>query len=388
MIYTPGCLLNPQKEFEQLNFCLKTAHIGIWEASLSKTSLEFYSLKWDEQIRDMHGIPQAQEVAPLEWYCQNIHPDDKLFLRENVSLFLEKKHPSQTMTSVYRTRWPNGEIHSIEIYASFEDLGPNEDNLFLRGIAKDITQDIQKQKLLEDQKNYILTASRMALLADISAGIAHEINNPLTVIQARSFQLTQMVDHGNLDPVKIKSAAESISKTGDKIAKIIQSLRSFAREKETEPLDTLNVAQLIQETLDFCKVRFYKHGIDIRLGDIPENLEFECHLLQIEEALLNIFNNAHDAISKLQEKWILIEAFDKETNIEIHVTDSGNGIADDIADKIMLPFFTTKKIDKGIGLGLSITAEIINKHHGTFFLDRTADHTKFLIRIPKVQPAE
>lgn len=290
------------------------------------------------------------------------------------------------MTHVYRVRWANEEIHHIEIYASLEDLGPNENKVSIYGVAKDITQDILKQKLIEDQKNHLLSAAHMAVLGEISSGIAHEINNPLTVIQARSFQLTQMAEHGNLDTAKIKSAAESISKTGDKIAKIVKSFRAFAQGHENEPIDSVNVKQLIRETLDFCKTRFSNHGIEIRLGDIPEDLEFECRLIQIEEALLNIFNNAHDAIAALQDKWILIEALDKEAHIEIQITDSGKGIPSTIADNMMLPFFTTKEIGKGMGLGLSITAEIINKHHGVFFLDPTNAHTKFVIRIPKLQP--
>ncbi|MGZ3749283.1 MAG: PAS domain-containing sensor histidine kinase [Pseudobdellovibrionaceae bacterium] len=369
---------------------------------MTKDSLQLCDLKWDEQIHRMQGVPPGQEIIPWEWCCQNIHPDDILHLQRNLRFCIEisalesskkslgkdliKKSPTKTLNQVYRTRWPNGEIHSIELHASIVVPESDENKIFVYGLAKDITQDLLKQKLLEDQKNYILAASRMAVLGEVSSGIAHEINNPLTVIQARSFQLMQMAEQGNLDPVKIKSAAESISKTGDKIAKIIQSLRAFSGERENEPFDILNVNQLIQETLDFCKARFYNHGIDIRLGDIPEDLEFECCLVQIEEALLNIFNNAHDAISSLRSKWILIEAFDKGSDVEIHITDSGNGISDEVADKIMLPFFTTKKIDKGIGLGLSITAEIINKHHGSIFLDRTHAHTKFVLRIPKVQP--
>jgi len=371
---------------DHLNLCLKTARMGVWEAVLLKNPSVPSEIKWDCEVRQMHGVPENQEVVPLDWFFKHVHPDDNKPLAEAYQRFFIPNSIKGPISFTYRIVWPNGEVHYIQMHASIAPQASTESQVKVYGIAKDITQEVLKQKVIDDQKNRLLSTSRMAVLGEISGGIAHEINNPLTVIQARSFQLLQMAENNNLDAAKIKSAAESISKTGDKIAKIVKSLRAFAQGQENEPVDTINVRELVQETLDFCKVRFYNHGIDIRIGDIPEHLDFECRLIQIEEALLNIFNNAHDAVATMGEKWILIEAFDKEPMIEIHVTDSGPGIPDRIADKMMLPFFTTKEIGKGMGLGLSIVAEILAKHHGVIFLDRTSVNTKFVIRLPKHQP--
>jgi C4-dicarboxylate-specific signal transduction histidine kinase len=375
------------KALDHLNLCLKTARMGVWESTLSKEPLVGSDVKWDSEVRSMHGMPEDHNGDPMEWYFKYLHPDDLASVRERVSLLFE--NPSSSTKKIYsftyRFRWPNGELHYIEMHASVEGLLSDE-RIKLYGVARDITQDVLRQKLIEDQKNRLLNASRMAVLGEISGGIAHEINNPLTVIQARSFQLQQMCESGRLDAAKIKSAAESISKTGDKIAKIIKSLRAFAQGQENEPVDKINLYELIQETLDFCRVRFYNHGIDVRVGPIPENLEFECRLVQIEEALLSIFNNAHDAIIGLSEKWILIEAFDCGHDVEIRITDSGQGICESIADKMMLPFFSTKEIGKGMGLGLCIASELINKHHGTLSYDRASQNTRFVISIPKKQP--
>ncbi|RYZ65582.1 MAG: GHKL domain-containing protein, partial [Proteobacteria bacterium] len=187
------------------------------------------------------------------------------------------------------------------------------------------------------------------------------------------------------DAAKVKSAAESISKTGDKIAKIVKSLRAFAHSQDNVPMDTISVHELVQETLDFCKVRFYNHGIDIQVGQIPDDLEIQCRLIQIEEVLLNLFNNAHDAILELPERWIIVEAFDRGANVHIQITDSGNGIPEKVADSMMMPFFTTKTMGRGLGLGLSIVTDIVEKHHGQIFLDRTHSNTRFVVSLPKVQ---
>ncbi|MBK9322253.1 MAG: hypothetical protein IPM97_04760 [Bdellovibrionaceae bacterium] len=236
-----------------------------------------------------------------------------------------------------------------------------------------------------EQRQQLLSASRMAILAEVSAGIAHEINNPLTIIHARSFQLMQMVEQGDFDPAKAKSSIDSIAQTADKIAKLVRSLRSFAQYPESVPVDSVNVRDLIQQTLDFCKSRFHHQNIAVRLGNIPANLEFECRLTQIEEAMLNIFNNAYDAVFSLAEKWMSIEAFDLGASVEIHITDSGSGIPEEVAQNIMNPFFTTKEMGHGIGLGLSIAADIIERHHGHIRLDRSTPHTKFILHFPKRQ---
>lgn len=360
--------------------------MGIWQSLLTRNPFGPRDVRWDHEVRRMHGMPEGDTSDPMEWFYKHAHPDDISTLSDAHRNFIENKNCTGTLDFSYRIRWPNGEVRYIEMHAIAENPEANSPEVKLYGVAKDVTQEVLKQRFIDDQKNRLLSTSRMAVLGELSGGIAHEINNPLTVIQARSFQLLQMAEHGQLDAAKIKSAADSISKTGDKIAKIIKSLRAFAHGQDDEPVDLINVHLLIEETLDFCKVRFYNHGIDIRIGDIPKDLEFECHLVQIEEALLNLFNNAHDAIAALTEKWILIEAFDKGDDIEIHVTDSGHGIPESIADAMMLPFFSTKEIGRGSGLGLCIVSEIITKHHGQFHLDRASAHTKFVIRLPKFQP--
>jgi len=381
--------MTDNKALEHLNRCLKTARMGTWESSFrigSSDPLEA-EITWNSQVRAMHAMPEDYQGSILEWFKKHVHPEDFPKLVEaSQNIFLPQDGENNQITFAYRFIWPNGEVRHIEMNGSF-DFNPADPTLVkVYGISRDITQDVQHTKLIEDQKNRLLSASRMAVLGEISGGIAHEINNPLTVIQARSFQLQQMCDLGNLDSAKIKSAAESISKTADKIAKIVKSLRAFAQGQVNEPLDKISVQELIKETLDFRKVRFYNHGIDVRLGEIPENLEFECHLIQIEEALLSLFNNAHDAAVEQTEKWISINVHDMEKDIEIHITDSGRGIPEEIADKMMLPFFTTKVIGKGMGLGLCIAAEIISKHHGSLTYDRTCPHTRFVIRMPKTQP--
>lgn len=256
------------------------------------------------------------------------------------------------------------------------------------GVAWDSTEEIQTEMQMAEAKAKMISSTKMAALGEMSGGIAHEINNPLTVIQARAFQLQQMVDAGKTDPLKIKQAAESISRTADKIARIIKSLRSFAREGTYDPFEVVPVKQVIEETLEFCRTRFYNHGVDIEVAPIDPDLEVECRLIQIEQVLLNLLNNSFDAIADLKDKWIRIKVEETQDNVEISVSDSGGGIPAAIADQIMLPFFTTKEVGKGTGLGLSISAGIIKSHKGELRLQPEAPNTTFVIKLPRWQEEE
>lgn len=373
-----------QKTLDRLNLSLRSANMGIWESHLPPPNSQLaMRIKWDPEMRRIHGVPEGLTPDPTEWFMKHVHPEDLPVISAKSREYF-RIHTHENLHYIYRVCWPNGEIHHIDMYGSIEASEPGG-FVKLFGVAKDITKDVLKRQLEADQKNRMISSSRLAVLGEISAGIAHEINNPLTVIQARSFQLAQMAENNVFDAVKVKAAADGISKTGDKIAKIVKSLRAFAQSPQNGQMDTVSVSEMIQETLDFCKVRFYNHGIDIRVGEIPIDLEIECRLIQIEEVLLNIFNNAHDAILELPERWILIEAFDRGENVHIQITDSGNCIREEIADKMMMPFFTTKTLERGLGLGLSIVTDIVEKHGGQLYLDRAHANTRFIVSLPKTQ---
>jgi PAS domain S-box-containing protein len=333
---------------------------------------------WDKRMFELHG--EEPNDDPLETFRRRVLPEDREPASTNFMEAYNRNDPE--IYTRYRVRHDDSSIHHINLYGRKQEtsLGTR-----FYGVAWDSTREIQTEKQIADANAKMISTAKMAALGEMSGGIAHEINNPLTVIQARSFQLTQMVEQGKLDPEKIKQAAESISKTADKIAKIIKSLRSFSREGEQDPFEFVSVKTLVEETLEFCKTRFYNYGVELFVSPIDEDLEIESRIIQIEQVLLNLLNNSFDAAQKSEEKWIRVEAAEYGDYIDIKVLDSGPRIPDDVAEKIMQPFFTTKELGKGTGLGLSISAGIMKNHKGSLFLDRQATNTTFVIRIPRLQ---
>ncbi|MEO5970304.1 MAG: ATP-binding protein [Bdellovibrionia bacterium] len=101
-----------------------------------------------------------------------------------------------------------------------------------------------------------------------------------------------------------------------------------------------------------------------------------------------MLNNSFDAVCELPEKWVRLEVLNMETHIEIASVDSGTGIAPQIAEKLMQPFFTTKEVGKGTGLGLSISKAIVQSHGGKLYLDGTSHNTRFVMKLPFKQSGQ
>ncbi|UXR63803.1 PAS domain-containing protein [Bdellovibrio bacteriovorus] len=363
-----------KKTIEKMNLSLSAANMGTWEWDIEQNRLQ-----WDSKMYSMHDVPQEPGIDPMTEVWKRALREDMENVNRKVN---EAVTNHQDFYVTYRVAYQNKEVHHIKCYGKF--MTPSGTPR-MYGVAWDSTEEIQTEMQMAEAKAKMISSTKMAALGEMSGGIAHEINNPLTVIQARAFQLQQMVDAGKTDPVKIKQAAESISRTADKIARIIKSLRSFAREGTYDPFEVVPVKQVIEETLEFCRTRFYNHGVEIEVGPIDPDLEVECRLIQIEQVLLNLLNNSFDAIADLKDKWIRINVAEQEDSIEIFVTDSGGGIPATIADQIMLPFFTTKEVGKGTGLGLSISAGIIKSHKGDLRLHSEAPNTTFVIKLPRWQ---
>lgn len=246
-----------------------------------------------------------------------------------------------------------------------------------------------QEKVLEQQQT-LITTSKMSSLGEMAGGIAHEINTPLAVVSMRVEQLTECLEEGDFESLDLKENLILIKKTTDRIAKIVNGLRFFAREGRQGQPENVKIATLIEDTLSLCLERFANHGVTLHMEKEEgyENLELECHPVEISQVLLNLLNNAHDAIQQNEEKWVQISIKDQLDWIQVSVTDSGSGIPQEVQKKIMQPFFTTKEIGKGTGLGLSISKGIVESHHGQFFIDNKSKNTRFTIRLPKKMKAE
>lgn len=241
-----------------------------------------------------------------------------------------------------------------------------------------------QDEIISKQKAILISSSKMSALGEMAGGIAHEINSPLAAITMRARHIkTLLSSQEPINTAKIIEYTEVIEKTGHRIAQIVQGMRAISRNADSDAFELMDITTVIEETLALCTEKLTKNDIKIVFEGKHQGLEVNGRQTQISQVILNLINNASDAIAQFDEKWIRIELSDSSSDVIISITDSGNGIPEDLREKIFNPFFTTKDVGKGTGLGLSVSKTIIENHHGNLSIDESSQKTKFILQLPK-----
>jgi signal transduction histidine kinase len=238
---------------------------------------------------------------------------------------------------------------------------------------------------LREEEVRRVSSDRLVALGQMSAGIAHEINSPLAVIQMGSEQLKVLfADEGLPKDLAAEGSVicDRIERTSKRISGIISGLRTFARDGSKDPMEEARVHEIVRETLEICSARLKYGRIEVRLNLGDREDVVRCRSVQISQVILNLVNNAYDAIEKSENPWIAFDLYRGQTFLELWITDSGPGIPEEVRKKIMEPFFTTKPVGKGTGMGLSIAQGIMESHGGALYVDSTCRNTRFVIRLP------
>lgn len=229
-----------------------------------------------------------------------------------------------------------------------------------------LIQDISHLKEMEIQ---IMQTGRMAAVGQLAAGIAHELNNPLAIVASSAEILSEMEDGSIVSAEKKKSIENHLRLIGDNVYRcknIIQNLLAFSRGDDGE--EAVNIPALLDDTIQLAEgsstaarrriVRDYaRHEDDDSSWSLPRSRP-----LQIQQALLNLLMNAFDATDT--DGVVTVSAEKKDGGMELSVADNGAGISPDHLGRIFDPFFTTKPVDKGTGLGLYISHQIIESLSG------------------------
>lgn len=233
---------------------------------------------------------------------------------------------------------------------------------------------------LEKQKS--IQASKLASLGEMAAGIAHEVNNPLSIIAGYLKILEIEWNQGNMKQADFERILNALNASTDRAAKIINNLKNLARDGANDPFERAYVRELVESSLDLVRERFKRHGVVLETAYEGE-LWIDCRAVEISQVLLNLFINAFDAVEGHTHAWVKVSYHDDlNSHAVIKVSNSGTMISHQVKDKIFNPFFTTKLPGKGTGLGLSIAATIIRHHKGEIYLDEKSSYTTFVIRLP------
>lgn len=252
-------------------------------------------------------------------------------------------------------------------------------------ISLDITERKRAEEMVRAQQEQLIRVGKLSALGEMAAGIAHELNTPLNAILGHVDVLEMLAEESALSAEEVLKSGRGIQGLVENISSIITGLRNLAR-METKGIVKKDLVALVRETTEVCRLHLKNHGVRLKLSLPDKPLEAVCQPIQLSQVLINLLNNAVDAIDHKEEKWICVELVDKSKNAEIRVIDCGDGVPRHIADKMMTPFFTTKPMGKGTGMGLSLSQSIVGMHRGQLFLDRSHPNTCFTMVLPKTGP--
>ncbi len=301
-----------------------------------------------------------------------------------------------------------------------------EQNIMLEQKVKERTNDLEEtvSKLdnaysnLKEAQSQLVNKEKMASLGQLTAGIAHEINNPINFISGSITPLTRDIEEiielfdetdklakerfspeeytqiedlkEDLDYEYLKTEIDELLKgmnDGSKrTVSIIRGLKTFSRVDESDT-KSVDIHDNIESTLVLINNQI-KNSIEVirNYGSLPM---VECFAGQINQVFLNLINNAAQAINEAKEEsekgtiWITTSFQEIDQTVQISIKDNGPGIPDEIIDRIFDPFFTTKDVGEGTGLGLSISYNIIEKHGGELKVKTEAGKgTEFVITLP------
>ncbi len=228
---------------------------------------------------------------------------------------------------------------------------------------------IQEQLIIQD---------RLASMGELTAGIAHEINNPLTSIIGFSDLLR------NRDfPDDIQEDVEIINKEANRTGEIVKNLLSFARKQPAEK-KAVDINSVIQEVLKLRAHEQRVHNIDVRTHLSATLPEASADAFRLQQVFLNIVINAEYYLVEAHTKGIITVSTEQvEDTVRVSIADNGPGIATEHMSHIFDPFFTTKKVGKGTGLGLSICHGIVTGYGGKIHAENeSGEGATFIIELP------
>lgn len=247
-------------------------------------------------------------------------------------------------------------------------------------MASDVTEKLQ---LREEA----MRSAQLASLGELAAGVAHEINNPINGI----INYAQVLADEEVQSDNAMEILDRLIREGCRIANIVGGLLSFARQSKDEK-EAIAFKEIYRACLTMLESQFAKDGIALD-AEFPQELpDVLAHKQQVQQVILNILSNAHYALNQKysgsdEHKKIKIRAklmVDvKPARVQVMFKDYGSGIAEDVIDKVVDPFFSTKPTDKGTGLGLSISHGIITDHQGKMIIDSVeGSHTRVFVELP------
>ncbi|MEC5164234.1 ATP-binding protein [Janthinobacterium sp. CG_S6] len=240
-------------------------------------------------------------------------------------------------------------------------------------LLREIGERKRAEQVLRESQDDLLHASRLAVLGQISAGVTHEINQPLTALRSLSYNTRLLLTRGETE--RVDKNLQSIADLAERMGRLTEQLKSFAR-KAPPMLGPVLLAKAVENTLLLLENRIRTEEVALQV-DIDGALLALCDANRLEQVLINLCANALDAMSAAPAKTLAIAVWRADGRAWVRVGDSGPGIPPEVMGRLFEPFFSTKLSGQGLGLGLAISADIVREFGGALLAHNLAGGAAF-----------
>jgi signal transduction histidine kinase len=251
------------------------------------------------------------------------------------------------------------------------------------GVTLDVSAQKQAALQVQVQREEMAHRNRVALMGEMTASFAHELNQPLTAIANNASAARRFLERGNIDPVLLPELLQQMVADSQRAGEVIRGIRSLVR-KETSEQTLLDLNSVITDTVRLVSSDVLNRESVVTTDLDPHLPQVHATLVQVQQVLLNLIMNALDAVEQLppsERRVIISTRSDKGDVAEVSVRDFGTGLPKDRPDKIFDHFFTTKQ--KGMGMGLAIVRSIVEAHGGTITAENAPDRgARMVVRLP------
>jgi PAS domain S-box-containing protein len=229
----------------------------------------------------------------------------------------------------------------------------------------------------------LINQEKLASIGEIAAGVGHEINNPLAIIVGNHNIIKTTLKSNNIENERILKALEKIDIASNRIKKIVDGLRTYSRT-DSDDTQIISLAEVINQTIYLVEEIYSKDGIKVTLNLDTSPMSIVGNIGKLQQIIMNLVSNAKDATEGKRERNIIIKAENiQNKNVVLSVADNGSGIPKNIIDKIFNPFFTTKEVGKGTGIGLRLVDEFVKKMDGKIeVVSKPEEGTCFILTFP------
>ena len=348
-----------------------TAPVMIWLSSSNDRGI-FFNKSW----LDFTGLTQDQEIA--SGWMANVHKDDIDRCRK---IYRQAYDQQQEFSLEYRLRRYDGQ-YCWMLANGAPRFTP--DGMFLGHIccAIEISERKRAEAELLLQRQELAHVNRVSTLGELAASLAHELNQPLTAILSNAQAAQRFLSDGSVDIEEIREILTDIVYDDNRAGEVIRGMRALAKKGELE-LSSIDLAGIISEIASLVHSDAVLRGVRVRLDVHPALPAARGDKVQVQQVLLNLLLNAFDAMkdSPPDERLVSVRAELDTDMVRIAIRDHGNGLTRDQYDKVFQPFFTTKR--DGLGMGLSITRTIVERHGGRLWAENNSDRgATFYFTVP------